>query len=154
MRAWLAVLVLASGCAYEAQGPVPVAARLDPTFYAASVQPVVAWSCATLDCHGVDGRPLRVYAEHGLRRSDALRGQPISAEELAWNVAAFEGVDPDPSREHVALTKPLAVEAGGLHHVGDPVWASRDDPGCRCLASWIAGELDPAPCAEAAPDPP
>lgn len=150
-RAWVAgVIALAIGCGYDADETVPVT-DLDAPFFEANVQPVLATSCATLDCHGVDGRPLRLYAEDGLRRRDELRGQPLSAEELAWNVDVFEAIDPDaPSvDENVALTKPLAIEAGGLEHAGGGIFETRDDPGYRCLRTWLAGELDPVPCAEA-----
>lgn len=144
--------VLALACAFEPQGTTPVA-ELDAPFFEASVQPVLAASCASLDCHGVDGRPLRLYSEDGLRREDALRGAPLSVEELAWNVDVFEALDPAATDvdANVALTKPLAVAAGGLEHVGGDVWASREDPGYRCLRTWLAGDLDAGECADAAP---
>lgn len=150
----VALGLLALGCGYDAGETVPLT-DLDAPFYAAHVQPILATGCASLDCHGVDGRPLRLYSEDGLRRRDDLRGQPLSAGELAWNVEVFEAIDPDaPSAdENVALTKPLAVDAGGLYHVGGDLWATRDDPRYRCLRTWLAGELDPGPCAEALPAP-
>ncbi|HJL17712.1 MAG TPA: hypothetical protein RMH99_18755 [Sandaracinaceae bacterium LLY-WYZ-13_1] len=154
-RAAIAALLL-TGCVAD-QGTVAVE-PLDAAFYAANVQPVVGPSCGSLDCHGVGLRPLRIYAEDGLRIDDGLRGAPISDEEIGWNVAAFGGVDPEPSSAdtHVALSKPLAVGAGGLHHLGDPVFASEGDPGYRCLRGWLAADpsaLDACAEAEAALEP-
>ena len=150
MRRALLGCALLVGCGYDAVESVPVS-QLDGTFFAASVQPVVARSCASLDCHGMDGRPLRLYSEDGLRRRDDLRGQPLSADELAWNVDAFEALDPEPPfvDDHIALRKPLELDAGGIHHVGGELWPSREHPEHRCLRTWLAGELDPAPCTAA-----
>ena len=145
-----ALTLLLIGCAADTTAtPLP---QLDEPFYAASVQPVVGVTCATLDCHGVGMRPLRLYAADGLRLRDDLRGMPLGLGEVTWNVAAFEAIDPEPVSvdSHVALTKPLSVEAGGLHHLGDPVWTSNADPGYRCLRGWLAGEPRAEPCAEAA----
>lgn len=141
MRATLATLALAlAGCVGPAE-PVAVTS-LDVDFYEAHVDPIVHWSCASLDCHGHDARPLRIYAEHGLRMIDALRGQPLDRAEAEWNALAFASIDPAPASldEHVVLTKPLAVERGGLHHEGTDLWPDRTDPSYRCLRGWLAGD--------------
>lgn len=147
--------LLAAGCAADAQGSAPLA-PLDAERYAAWVQPVVGRDCGTLDCHGVGLRPLRIYAVDGLRIDPAARGEPIRDDELAWNVAAFEAIDPAAASvdDHVALLKPLAVEAGGLAHEGDPVYATSADPGFRCLRAWLADEPDDGACEAAAPPAP
>jgi len=149
MRRALAVSVLLLGCGPQV-GSEPVPA-LDAEVYATHVHPLVRFSCASLDCHGDEGRPLRLYAEDGLRRSAELRGQPLSPEEAAWNVTAFGGIDPAPASPdaHLALLAPLSVESGGTAHVGGDLWPSREDPAYRCLRAWLAGEEDAAACAEA-----
>ncbi|MCA9606367.1 MAG: hypothetical protein KC619_12260 [Myxococcales bacterium] len=121
---------------------------LDVAFYEASVEPVVHWSCASLECHGQDGRPLRIYSVDGLRMSDALRGRPLSPAEAEWNAFAFAGVDPMAASvdESVVLEKPLSVDAGGLHHEGDDLWPDRSDPSYLCLRGWLAG--DPSAAAD------
>lgn len=153
----LSALSVLSGCAPEQeQVPLP---ELNATFYQDHVHPIARFSCASLECHGVDGRALRLYAEDGLRAQAALRGQDLSADEVAANVAAFAGIDPmlagvpELVSAHIALTKPLNVDAGGLSHVsGDvEVWADTNDPAYRCMRGWLAGDLSvAAACDEAA----
>ncbi len=151
MRRIAALSLALAGCVAPADpDALP---RYDVDFYQAHVDPVVAWSCASLECHGVDGRPLRLYAEDGLRASDGLRGHPLTRAEAGENALAFAAVDPEPATvdEHIALTKPLAVEAGGIEHAGDPLWPSREDPSYVCLRGWLAGDPSAAAaCDEAA----
>lgn len=154
----LAVLVgAAAGCAFEDQKQLQVAARGEQSNFATYVQPVLAASCASLDCHGMAGRPLRLYAKHGLRMDAALRGQEASADELAANMAAIAALDPDATslEDNLLLLKPLAVKAGGMHHVGGGLWVNQADPAYRCLHAWLrAGASDAigqAVCKEAAP---
>ncbi len=145
-RAWIALalaVVLASCGPAPGDAPVP---ELDEGFYVEHVHPVVRFSCASLDCHGDEGRPLRIYAEDGLRIRAELRGHPHDApldpEEAAWNAAAFAGIDPEPSdlAHSLVLQKPLARDAGGVAHEGGDLWPSSDDPSYVCLASWLAGD--------------
>lgn len=145
------LVMLASGCALDT---TPVALPdLDAARYGLDVQPVVRASCASLDCHGIDGRPLRLYAQDGLRLEASFRGQPLSAAEQQRNVDAFRAVDPTTDRAdmHLALLEPLALDAGGVHHEGGDVWASRDDDGYRCVRAWLSGESDEGACARATP---
>lgn len=116
--------------------------------YATDVHPILERRCATLDCHGDPGRPLRLFADTGLRASDALRGQPITAEELAANVRSLLTVDPGtPPAESLLLSKPLA---GGAHHVGGEIWAAATEPQPRCFIGWLTASRDAAACEEAA----
>jgi hypothetical protein len=135
----------ATGCG-PAQG-TETPAPADPAVYEQHVQPYTAVSCATLDCHGDPGRPLRMYSELGLRRDPTLRtqavsearpAQPLTAEELADNLAAFGAVS-DVGPRHMALLKPLA---GHVHHLGGTLWPNEEAPGYLCLRGWLAP--DPA----------
>lgn len=141
------------------QGRVPLE-PLDDDRYAQDVQPYVGVACATLDCHGDPGRPLRLYAELGLRAGDALRpralseaveAEPLSAQELADNVLAFRAIAAAHRNgdEELALSKPLARSAGGAEHVGGDIFDSTEAPGHRCLQAWIAGEPDDGACDDA-----
>lgn len=134
----LVVVLLGVGCT---PAPIPEerVAGLDVVAYLEEVHPVVRFSCASLDCHGVPGRPLRLYAEEGLRMRSDLRGAPLSMEEARWNVGAFAGVDPAAASPEASLSLAKPV-AGEITHVGGDVWPSRDDPGYRCLRAWLAGE--------------
>lgn len=140
----LALLCATSiACDVESQQEIPLPAR-DATRFEADVQPFVGPGCGSLDCHGDPGRPLRIYARFGLRMSAALRHEPVSAEELTANVAAFAALPVER-----LLGKPLAVDAGGLRHVGGELWQTADSPEYRCLAAWLDGLEDDAACTSA-----
>jgi hypothetical protein len=132
---------MTTGCMEFQVAETPLAER-DQDAYADLVQPYVGLRCGSLDCHGDSGRPLRLYAEHGLRSSDALRGQPITIAETTHNVASFAGVDPDHddtvgASRHLAMLKALAVDAGGFAHEGGDVWNRLDQPGYLCVLGWL-----------------
>ena len=152
----LAALFLATGCPTP-QGESGVL-ELDVGQYEAYVHPVFEGSCATLDCHGDEGRPLRLYSETGLRIRDDLRAPvgrptiPITPEELAGNVQAIRAVDverPIPETRFLVL-KPLSNVEDGIHHYGGRIWTGTDDPAYRCVLSWLYHALDTDACAAAA----
>jgi hypothetical protein len=106
--------------------------------------------CGTIDCHGMAGRPLRVYSELGLRASADLRGKPITMAEQVDNVRAVEGVDPGASLDDsMVLRKPLAKALGGIDHKGLELWPDKNAPGYLCIRGWMAGQPDDAACAAA-----
>src|SRR6185503_19483134 len=69
------VLVLAAACDRSAAATHALRA-LDADAYTSEIHPLVEAKCASLDCHGAPGRPLRVYSEIGLRIRDDLRPDP------------------------------------------------------------------------------
>ncbi len=142
-------IAASSGCEITQGYDAPTASG-DPDVWAQYVQPYVAPRCATLDCHGDPGRPLRIYSTEGLRDGED-RTAPLTASELDDNVLAALGVSPFADADtHALILVPLAPSNGGWHHVGGDIWASRDDPGYLCLSRWLAG-ADPAEsCATAA----
>jgi hypothetical protein len=146
-----AALALAGGsaCAIRDQGEV-VLDELDPESYARDVQPIFEARCATLDCHGMTDRPLRLYAETGLRASDDLRDLPMTEAELLANVRAAEAIDSGtPFDEGMMMRKPLAEAAGGVAHEGGDVWQVREEPQAICVAAWLRGESQEPPAQEA-----
>lgn len=139
----LAGAALAAGC-QDVGGTVPLGTR-DPAIYAREVHAVIEARCGTLDCHGDSRRPLRIYAETGLRLRDELRGQPLTAEELGDNLRAIEAVDPGAAaEEHLLVRKPLAVAAGGQKHLGGELWATRTAAAPTCLVAFLSGRDDAA----------
>lgn len=151
------VLVSSAACVPEAQGEVGLAMS-DVALYGAYVHPLFEGSCASLDCHGDPGRPLRLYAETGLRIRDDLRTPPgaaltaITEEELAANVSSIAAVDADAYDvdERFVLLKPLSDIGGGIHHFGGRIWAGPNDVAYRCVRSWLVNAIDDAACVEAA----
>jgi hypothetical protein len=144
-------LLVASACSgVDAGGSQPLV-ELDVDAYARDVHPILEARCATLDCHGVDDRPLRLYAETGLRVRDDLRDQPIEPDELVADVRAVEAIDPGAApADSLFIRKPVAESAGGVFHGGGDLWTSRDDPQLLCALAWLSGERDADACAIAA----
>jgi hypothetical protein len=145
-------LVVASGlCAcQDTSGTTPLPTD-DVASYATYVQPILEARCATLDCHGEVDRPLRLYAETGLRARDALRDRALDPEELAANVRALAAVDPGATPEaSLVISKPLL---GGEAHEGGDLWLAADEPQVVCVRSWLAGSIDVGACTSAAAEP-
>jgi hypothetical protein len=147
----LAIALLAAAACGTDSGGSQALVDLDADAYARDVHPILEARCATLDCHGVGDRPLRLYAETGLRARDELRDQPIEPEELAADVRAIEAIDPGAApADSLFIRKPLAESAGGVFHEGGDLWTSRDDPQLLCALAWLSGERDADACAIAA----
>lgn len=147
----LSGLAVASSCAEKTRALEHLAPR-DAETFATHVQPYLEASCATLDCHGAQGRALRIYSELGLREAASLRvtpitdkhdPTPITSTELDANRLAFASVAlaTDAPGEQLALRKPLAVGEGGIHHQGRVHWASKLDQGYLCLRGWLVGDI-------------
>lgn len=158
-----AVLAL-DACAFPVASESPASGvdAADVDAYERDVHPMLEASCATLDCHGAERRPLRLYVETGRRLRAALRGQPLTSEERDANIRALRTIDlgePDVDRSMV-LQKPLAVAAGGVAHVGRDVWLTRADPNYVCLRAFLTRESETAGAraacalADRLPDPP
>jgi hypothetical protein len=120
----------------------------------------LAARCATLDCHGEIGRPLRLFSQDGLRIVDDAGNYPGGAPETTTEIFAnftaaislqpeltsevFAGLD-DPHAVLLLLRKPLQLE----RHKGGAVIQSGDD-GDKCLTSWLADAIDYTACGNAA----
>ena len=144
----VALALVGGGCARD-QGVVSLDG-LDPESYARDVQPIFEARCATLDCHGDAGRPLRLYAETGLRARDDLRDLPMTEDELLANVRSVEAIDPDsPFAEGLMVLKPLAEASGGMAHEGGDIWLDREESQARCVVAWLSGQSDDAAAQEA-----
>ncbi len=146
------VLLIALGaCAPAGQSLDKITPR-DVVVLQTHVQTYLDFACGSLDCHGADGRPLRLYSELGRRADASLRPVPVSNHsdpvaltqaELDANCAAFAALalgstQPD---QQLALLKPLAASAGGINHVGGVHWQSKSDPGYLCLRGWLVGDI-------------
>ena len=122
--------------------------------------------CGGLDCHGQDGRPLRIYGQTGLRlraRDDGLRdNSPTTDEERTENYRSVVGLEPEALAEcfeskgekfatFQLLKKPLDIENDGIRHKGGPVLRpTQSDPGWQCLYGWVSDNVDAAQCELAA----
>jgi hypothetical protein len=151
-RLLVALCALLAACQTGAGGREGLVAG-DAEVFVSHVQPYLEVRCASLDCHGAAGRPLRLYSEIGLRREPALRSAPVArdreptpltAAEIAdnrWALAATAAGERDPTA-HLALRKPLAISAGGIAHEGGVHWRNQRDPGYLCLRGYLVGDVD------------
>jgi hypothetical protein len=109
--------------------------------------------CGTLDCHGQQGRPFRLYSQSGLRvrekDASAATGQAaipaITQEEELRNYESLIGLEPeefsrvlirrgaDPETL-VLFRKPLGLES----HKGGADTLTRNSAFYRCLKGWLA----------------
>jgi len=122
--------------------------------------------CATLDCHGQVGRPLRLYSVDGLREpNDAgiISGAgELTPSELYANFLSVVGLTPeemnrvvaglDPPTQLLLLQKPLGLVS---HKGGVRILQSNLDPMYVCLTTWLeapSGEaaFNAAACTQAA----
>jgi len=140
------------------QDPTQPLAPNFATYAGTSANPAVdrylGQRCATLDCHGQIGRPLRIFATNGLRSFDAAGagGFPNKSgsgattdDEIKANYFTVIGLEPELMAQVIAgggrdpkklllLKKPLLLES----HKGGQVMTEGDD-GYKCITSWIAG---------------
>lgn len=122
--------------------------------------------CGGLDCHGQEGRPLRIYGQTGLRlraRDDGQRdNSPTTDEERTENYLSVIGLEPEAMAEcfeskgenfatFQLLKKPLDIENDGIRHKGGPVLRpTQSDPGWQCLYGWVSDNVDATQCELAA----
>ncbi|MBV9947746.1 MAG: hypothetical protein JOZ69_12905 [Myxococcales bacterium] len=133
--------------------------------FAPGVHTFLENQCATLDCHGVIGRPFRLYSPTGLRLPNdagliAGGGSQTPAELLANYLSTVE-IEPEEmsavvegkaSPQNLLLVKkPMGLER---HKGGTRILA--DDAQFKCLTTWLtsmapnAPMFDQASCAAAA----
>jgi hypothetical protein len=131
---------------------------LDGAWQPAGVSRLLERRCATLDCHGQVGRPLRIYGQYGLRweQDGSVRPgvEPTTEVEYEANYEAVIGLQPEMMSLVVSgaespealmlLRKPLQLE----RHKGGAVFESGDDA-YTCITSWLAGHVDFTACSKA-----
>jgi hypothetical protein len=163
MKRSLALLLAAvlGGCLSEADlGSEPTAC---PPFddFADHVAPMLERRCATLDCHGAEGRPLLIYSDIGRRRPggpDAgdpgyvTGGEVLTTQhEREGTYLSVCGLEPEiiatvvtgaaPPTDLTLVRKPRLDEK----HKGGRIWQpeSAED---LCLQSWLLGAVDSSLC--------
>ena len=128
---------------------------VDEHYFRCEVQPVIAATCAFMDCHGTEERRLPLYAEQRFRLGISWDDYetPLTPEELAANLRAVRGfIARDPSEPQLLSEKPLDTRAGGMFHRGrdlygtDDVFLSTDETGYKALRQFIAGMTANADC--------
>lgn len=134
------------------------------------VSAVVEKRCGSLDCHGSEFRPLRIYGKFGLRRPEPVPqdagdetfvyeeyfpggDQPTTDAELEANLRSICGLEPELMKQVVSkeadpevlsfIRKPRLREK----HKGGLIWY-KGDTGDQCLTNWLTGGVDRSKCTE------
>lgn len=124
----------------------------------APVSDMLEARCGSLDCHGQDGRSLRIYGTFGLRLSEQSRtGQgATTAEEYEATYESLITLEPAALgaviNEHAGPERLTLVRKarGDEHHKGGAVLA-QGSPGDTCLVSWLeTGTPDAKACGSGA----
>lgn len=118
----------------------------DADLFKELVSPYMERRCATLDCHGAQARPLRLYTRFGQRHpaeSNISGGNPTTEIELEANYAAVCGLEPEKMAEALSdlgqsaeelllVSKPRDIVA----HKGGAVILEGDSADL-CIIAWI-----------------
>lgn len=152
-RCLVALLLVGGACAQDGLDNIAAdSSALDAEFFRCQVQPILTKTCAFMDCHGNDERPLRVYAEQRFRLGVTYE-IPFTRAELDANFAAIAGFVEGAQEGTSLLTeKPLDARFGGGFHRGrnqygeDDVFLSRDDPDYQTLVKFARGEVETPGC--------
>ncbi|MBL8610639.1 MAG: hypothetical protein JNL38_25090 [Myxococcales bacterium] len=128
--------------------------------YKAQIDTFLNKRCGTLDCHGQQGRALRLYGYRGFRLYNVDAGlisgvQQTTESEIRANFDAIISLEPEEMSRVIAeagenpdrllfLRKAQNIE----RHKGGPSLAS-DDDGYKCITAWLradprGGTLSPA----------
>ena len=150
---WLLALAAVAACSVTSRDRALDAPPPDDFRY---VSDMLVKRCGSLDCHGQDGRSLRLHGKFGLRLDPAhVPGyNKDTLAEVDANYAAvltlepevLESVHRDGGRGADRLTV-LRKGAGIESHTGG---AALGDLGVACLTSWLEAQLDKKTCVEAA----
>lgn len=161
--AWIpALALLLVACSGPPPGESYVVA---PTFKNFNkVNDALGASCGTLDCHGQQGRNMRVWSKYGMRLQVSTQNPPIpgsgqtTAAEVLATYRSVVGLEPeimsqvveDGGRDPQRLTM-IRKARGTESHKGHKVM-SVGDPLDVCITSWLAGNVNVADCNKMAPN--
>lgn len=175
LRLWVAValggavgvgMAAGFGGCVETEGVVDATCPPFEDFRAVSA--VLEQRCGTLDCHGDDARPLKLYGRIGLRAQlpeeaavDADQyfsggSEQTTDFELELNYRSVCGLEPEVMNQvtsgesspgELTLVRKARLQE---RHKGGKIW-DEGKPGDRCLVKWLQndyqpGALDPVDC--------
>jgi hypothetical protein len=165
-RLALLVVIVAAACATRPGGEnVAYDLPSRDQYIAGGVSLFMEKRCGALDCHGQEGRALRIYSKDGLRLAKLDGGErdlrDTTPDERVENYRTTVGLEPEQTSQCVQSAgdcsllmlslKPLDISGGGVRHKGGPVLRnSENDDGWMCLQTWLGGDVDPSRCQSAA----
>ena len=126
----------------------------DKDIFVNHVSPLMERRCGTLDCHGTDFRPMRLYGELGLRHPGELNrsgGNATTLLELENNYRSVCNVEPekvsevasDPGGQSVNKLLLVRKGRGTEGHKGGKVF-NPFDASDLCVVGWLRGDNEKA----------
>lgn len=145
----LAASFVFGGCIDEPERRIDFACA-DREVFVNFVSPMMERRCGTLDCHGHDQRPMRLFGELGLRHPQELNrtgGDSTTARELDANYRAVCSIEPekttnvalDPGGQSVNKLYLVRKARGQERHKGGKVFDPFDDAD-RCVVGWLRSD--------------
>jgi hypothetical protein len=151
---------VAGGFAGCVEGGTTIEGKCPPIEDFRAVSAVLEQRCGTLDCHGDDARPLKIYGRIGLRAKLPAEAavdvdqyysggsEQTTDFELELNYRSLCGLEPEVMNQMLAgdlapsdltlVRKPRLQE----RHKGGKVW-DEGKPGDRCLVKWLLADYEP-----------
>lgn len=133
-------------CTAVDNAPAPEAlAELDEAAFHCGVEPILARDCSYLGCHGLEGKPLRVYSVGKLRAGPHAtldeRLAPLTDDERHANFRSAAGFSfgDVPVDDNLLVRKVLPACDGGYAHLGGAIFDGLDDPRTMAVRAWLSG---------------
>lgn len=137
-------LLFNGGCGHVEPGEEGVAGGLDHTTFKSMIQPILDnTGCSQQGCHFRDKVNPNIGGPGGsLRLFICTAGDPCTPEELLANHDSAAGMSDivNPSNSKL-LTKPLALQEGGLQHLGGEIFLNTTDSDYLAVLTWIQSPL-------------
>ena len=150
----IAITLVSSACLEDPEGRKAFRCP-NPDVFTLFVSPMIERRCGTLDCHGNDFRPMRIYGELGLRhpqptpdgiynRTGGNATTQFEAFENYRSICATEPekiaeVEADPGGQSVNNLLLVRKARGQEGHKGGKVFNSFDDSDL-CVVGWLRGD--------------
>ncbi len=137
------LVIVGAGCGEVEPGQEEGAGQLDQVAFAAAIQPILdTRGCSQAGCHYRDKSNPNTGGPGGSFRIFECSGAPCTPEELLANYDSAAGManfaNPTTSK---LLTKPLALSAGGVQHLGGDVFLSTADADYAAVLGWIQSPI-------------
>ncbi len=135
--------LLGAGCGQVEPGEEETIGQLDQSVFETTIQPILdARSCSEAGCHYRDKNNPNTGGPGGSFRIFDCSADSCSPEQLLANHDSAAGManlaNPTTSK---LLTKPLALAAGGVQHLGGDIFMSTADPDYAAILGWIQSPI-------------
>jgi hypothetical protein len=135
--------LVGAGCGEVDPGEEDMIGQLDQTVFEATIQPILdSRGCSQAGCHYRDKDNPNSGGPGGSLRIFDCTGNTCSPEQLLANHDSAAGManlsNPTTSK---LLTKPLALTAGGVQHLGGDIFMNTTDPDYVTVLGWIQNPI-------------